>query len=124
RVKGGADVPLPQVHAGRIRAIAVQPKKADGPRWATADQKGNVFLWAGDGAAPPRLLRSGREAVSLAFTTSGRLFVGTNLSKTPSGGNAAFLELWGADTGQLIDEVSVGPQSPCFACSVDPEESR
>jgi WD40 repeat protein len=113
---GAAPRVLAQPHARAITALAADPQAG---RWASADLAGNVFVWQGDGAAPPQLLRQGRLALDLCFGAGDQVFVATKLDagQNPS----SYIELYSAATGDLLDAAATGADADNFACAVSPD---
>lgn len=118
---GAAPRELGQTHGRYVEAIA----RSTSGKWASADDAGNVFLWADASAAAPTLLRNnGRSARSLAFGPDDRLFIATALSLTAERSTQSVLEMWDTRTNQMLDQVGMAETESNFAVAVSPDGER
>ncbi|MBW3597043.1 MAG: caspase family protein [Planctomycetes bacterium] len=116
------------VHEGAITTIV---RDSNSLRWATADKGGSVYLWEGTEEQQPQVLRSGREALDVAFGPDETLFVATRLQQQlgvglkpgqeNEGAEVAFLEHWRLSPPQKVDEVQTSFSLDNYACTVSPD---
>jgi len=108
---------LDAVHLGVVSAMAVS---ADGTRLASADLKGNLFLWDLAGNARYQRLRPGASVVSLGFSPDSRtLLAGTAASGAPA---KSQLQIWDLATRSITDRRALTDH--VFACAVSPDGRR
>ncbi len=105
------------LHEGLVTALATSP---DGSRIASADLRGNLFLWNAVGGSGVRRLQPGAVVLSLAFSPDGKTLVaGTAVDRRTA---KSQLQVWDIDRQvvtrrrELSDHVN--------ACSISPDGRR